>query len=211
MNAGQAKTALMAYGFDTNDPLLQWLDTGKTTLENAEDWPFLRKTVIMVVNAGDFELSGVDLPADFFKVMSIRDIDSSRKLTYMDPLAFDRDIENPFTPGSPSIYTVVAAPAAPGWAITLWPVPDAATNIQLRYEAILTDITGLADGTALPGPVMIHFPIVQCAAVIALQVDNEEDRAATAQAASNEAIAHLRRRMLAKIDEAETVQNVQGY
>lgn len=211
MNVGQAKTALKAYGFDDTDPLLTWLEAAKSNFESGDNWPFLRKTVLIPVLAGDISLSGVELPADFVKVASVRDNTDQRKLVFMDPQAYDRDIEDPLAPGVPTYYTVNAVAAAPGYEIVIWPASPVAWTMQLRYEATLSDITALADGTAMPGPAIIHFPIVQGAAVIALQVDNEEDRAATAQAASNESMGHLRRRFFSNLDGSRTVQNTQRY
>lgn len=211
MLVSAAKTALKAYGFDDNDPLNTWLEAAKSNFEAADNWPFLRKITTIAMTAGDTDVSGAELPADFFKVMTVRDNTDKRKLTYIDPVTFDRDIETTTETGVPQFYTVFANAVAPFYALTIWPAALTAWTLQLRYEAVLADITGLADGVSMPGPTIIHYPIVQGAAAIALQVDNEEDRAATAQQLSSEAISRLKRKFFSDLDESRQVVDVMGY
>lgn len=212
MLVGEAKTLLKAYGFDDTDPLLTMLEAGKSVMEQADDWPFLIKgPTIIAMGIGVVGVSGGTLPADIFKIMSIRDNTQGIKLKEIDPLAFDRDIETTTTPGLPQVYSVFASTVAPGIAISIWPASTQAWSLQLRYQATMVDITGLADGVSLPGPTQGHLAIVQGAAYIALQIDNEEDRAQTAQDQFDKSVGRLRRKYFSSVEESETVQNVMGY
>lgn len=216
MLVSAAKTALKAYGFDDNDPLLTWLEASKQLVEAADDWPFLRKQVTIAITANLAGLSGASapvLPVDFFKAYSVRDATDQRKLDYVDALAFDRDIDNPATAGLPSIYTLISlgSGAAPQVQLRWWPVSAVPWSLLLTYQATLVDISGLGDGVSMPGPSEFHYIMVQGAAAIALQADNEEDRAETAQTQFNEGLGRLRRKYFSNIDEPVTVQDVMGY
>lgn len=212
MLVGDAKIALKAFGFDDTDPLLIWLEAAKSDFEGRDDWPFLIKTAALIPMAiGVISVSGGTLPADIFKVMSVRDNTQGLKLQELDPLAYDRDLDNPNEPGLPQNYSVFASAVAPGLNLAIWPASTQAWSLQLRYQATMTDITTLGDGVQMPGPVQMHYAYVQGAAAIALQADNEEDRAATAQQLFESKISSWRRKTFSDIDEPSTVQNVMGY
>lgn len=203
MLVSAAKTALQAYGFDTNDPLNVWLDAGIHEFERAYDWPFLQVRASVVVNAG---VAALVLPGTAFKVMSIRDTTVGRvhKLKYMDVVGFEDQIDDPTQQGTPTNYTVLT-----GNTVQIWPVPDTNTTFSVIYQDALAD-TG-ADGTNMPGPVMIHYTCVMHSAYLALQADNEEDRAKTAQDQAQQAVWRIIRKYRANLDSQRQVQDSMGY
>lgn len=215
MLVSEAKTALKAYGFDDTDPLNIWLEAGKELVESADNWPWLFKQVTIAATANLVGVSAGSAPAipgDYFKPFSLRDVTDKRKLKWVDPQAWDRDIVDPTQSGIPELYTEIqVGGTAPGIQLRWWPVPAVAWSLLLTYQANLGDIITFADGVSMPGPDSIHYPTVQAAAAIALQVDNEEERATTAQAEFNESIGRLRRKFFARVDEPRTVQDVMGY
>jgi hypothetical protein len=208
MLVSEAKTALKTYGFADGDPLSSWLEAAKQRVEESDDWPFLQKIAVQAVLAG---VSVPTLPADLFKPISLRDVTNNRKLSYKDPVGFDRDIEDPTDTGFSTTYTLTGTQTAVPVLVTVWPINTLPWSCRIFYQATLTDITGLADGATLPGPLAFHYIYVLGAAAIALQADNEEDRAATAQTTFEAALGHQRRKWFSDLDEARTVQDVMGY
>jgi hypothetical protein len=212
MIVSSAKTLLKAYGFDDNDPLLDWLQAAKEEIFSSDSWPFLMKVGTVNINANVATISAL-LPADLEKVSTIRNATASPnvKLRYVDPVSFDRDYEDWTAQGDPEVYTVRASVAGPGWEVQVWPVPTVATSYRFSYQASSVDITTSIDAGTMPGPTAFHYPIVQKAASIGLQADSEEDRASTAKDEADTAIARLRRKMFSGLDESDTVADVMGY
>lgn len=203
MIVSAAKTALKRYGFDDTDPLNAWLDQAKNELEVSYDWPFLQSIFTDPVAIGDNQLT---LPADYFKVQSVRDTTNNRKLQYRDIDGFERDITDSNETGLPSIYTVIGASG-----LQLWPVSDSNWDARVVYQQALADINGLADGALLPGPTRIHYLYVIGAAYIGLQAENEEERSGNAQAMFEKGIARLIRKYSSYLGESKTVIDVMGY
>lgn len=205
MNVGAAKTALTRYGFDTTDPLNAWLDQAKIEVEESFDWPFLQSIATIAQPAGSSAVS-LSGQTDFFKVQSLRDVTTKRKISYRDIDGFERDVQDPTQTGRPTIFTVTALNV-----IQLYPVPDTALSLRLVYQTALADINGLADGTACPGPSRLHYLYVLGAAYIGLQAENEEERSGTAQAMFEKGVARLMRKYSSYLGEAQTVIDAQGY
>lgn len=203
MLVSAAKTALKAYGFDDNDPLNVWLDAGIHEFEAAYDWPFLqvRTSVVVAANA-----SALVLPGTAFKVQSIRDTTLNRvhKLKYVDIVGWEDIIDDYAQAGTPTNYTVLA-----GNTVAIWPVPDASTTFSVIYQDALAD-TGI-DSASMPGPSAMHYVMVQQAVPIALQADNEEDRAVSAASIAQGAIQKRIRKYRANLDEPRQVRDSMGY
>lgn len=203
MIVSAAITAVGSFGFDTtNDPIQTWLEEAKNEVENAFDWPFLQTVTTVSVAPGT---NTIAMPADFFKVQSIRDTTNRMKLDFKDIIGFDRDIDKPTDTGVPVLYIPIAG------GIQIWPVPDAQVSYRVLYQASLTDISALATGATLPGPTRFHYTFVLGAAMIGLQADNEEDRAQAAQAQFAASIQRLIRKYSAHIDEHQQVVDAMGY
>lgn len=199
-----AKTALAAYGFDTaNDPMASWLDEAKNEVEAEFNWPFLQKVATINTSAN---VGTIGLPSDFFKAQSLKDTTSIRKLIFKEVDGWEEDIDVPTKPGNPEYFTVFS-----GNSMQVYPVPTKDTAWRLIYQTSLADITALTDSDALPGPARFHYTYVLGAAYIGLQADNEEDRAATAQAMFERNLDRLVRKYSGILGTSRTVQNRQGY
>ena len=203
MLVSEARTALKRYGFDDNDPIISWLNEGMHQLEDAHDWTFLQAVTTVAAAVGD---STLVLPAALHKVQSIRDTTGKRKLRYVTVSEFERTIIDPTTRAAPEIYTITTTET-----IQLWPVVDVARSFRVVYQQEFTDMV-LAPDAAMPGPTRIHYPIVQGAAAIALQAENEEDRAATAKTEFEAAIDRLWAKYnKQELDEPQQVTDVMEY
>ena len=208
MNLGAMQTALERYGFDVGDPLSTWLNAAMHEIESAFDWPFLEEgPVTLQIPAGS---NALVLPGDAIKVISIYDLDHLAKIKYWNRHKFRRMIQDQTDVGLIEIYTLINTAT-----VQVWRVPQIPTNIEVVYQAAVPDMVAQADVPGTPQyqwPAMMHYPIVMRAASIALQAENEEDRAKTAQD-------EYQRSLLAcmgkfgerQIDEPETVEDAQGY
>ena len=209
MQFSDMQTMLMRYGFDSTDPLALWLNAAMHEFEISADWDILESTPeIIQLQAG---VNIIPTPADFRRVIDIRDYDNNVKLRQWNRRRFDRDIMVQTDPGFAEIYMVIR-----NGNIQIWRVPTVATNFQLWYQATCPDLVNPTDvpGTAYePFPVACQHAIVVRAAAMALMAENEEQRAQTAQKEYQDALvrcigAHAGERT---IDEPDTVQDTAGY
>jgi hypothetical protein len=203
MLVSEGRTALKRFGFDDNDPIISWLNEGMHQFEDAHDWPFLQLVTTVATAIGD---STLVLPGPLHKVQSIRDVTSKNKLDYITVSEFERTISDPTVRGQPLQYTVTGTET-----VQFFPVTDLARSFRVVYQFELTDMV-LAPDAAMPGPTRIHYPIVQGAAMIALQAENEEDRAVTAKTEFEAAIDRLwTKYSTQEMDEPQQVTDVMGY
>lgn len=201
MLVSEAKTLLKRAGFDDNDPLLVWLNAGLHEFMDARDWPFNMNLATVNAGAGAESLT---LPADFRKVSSLRNQTTQFKLRYLNASEWEREIADFTTEGSPEFYTVI------GDSIYIWPVTDGAYSFRLIYQLEVNEMS--SDGAQMPGPQRSHYAIVQAAKYIALQDENEEKRAETAQTQFLAAIERLwSTYSTIQADEPEQVSDVMGY
>lgn len=208
MDLAQLQTALMRYGFDQTDPLTTWLNAAMHDFESCFDWPFLEVSPIRVpmpVGANT-----ITLPSDCLKIMYVKDMTQFAKLKYYTRNKFVRVVSDPDDMGLAEIYTLVNTNQ-----IQIWRVLGSPTTFEVMYQSMCPDMVNPTDepGTAeLPFPNIVHYAIVQGAAYIALQAENEEDRATTAL---NQYQASLLRFMgkfgERELDEPTTVEDAQGY
>lgn len=202
MLVSDGKTALKRYGFDDTDPLLIWLNEGMHQFEDAHDWAFLQQVTTLSALVGTNSLT---LPTQLHKVQSVRDITGKHKLEYMTISEFEREITDPTVTGYPMIYTITGTET-----LQFYPVLDVGRSFRVVYQEELIDMT--TDGAVMPGPTRIHYPIVQGSAMIALQAENEEDRATSAKAEFEAAIDRLWTKYNTKVlDEPQQVTDVMGY
>jgi hypothetical protein len=173
MNYDTMKKLLKRYGFDDSDPLLEWINVGINSVETYHDWPFLQSMQDLQIVAGTADLV---VPADFSRVMTLRDMSSDLKLQHHELAWWEQNITQPTTTGEPTDFVVWG-----GKNITVWPVPDTTTMLRLFYVRQIDEMDG--GGTDVPDlPRALHYAVVQFAGAFALQMENEEDRAANAQA-----------------------------
>jgi hypothetical protein len=195
----------MRYGFDTSDPLNDWLDEGHIMFESAREWPFLQLIATVAVSLG---VDSATMPSDFSKIYSLRDTTNSLKLQRVDVHTWERMIEDQAERGKTQNYLITGLST-----VQLWPVPDTAISLRAIYKKQLTLPSALAsDGTQLDGPTRIHYPIVLGAAYTGLMAENEEDRAGQAMAQFENAVEKRWNQYSATDDdEPREVQDVMDY
>lgn len=208
MNLEDMKTALKRYGFDNNDPLTVWLNAAMHDIESAFDWPWLESNVDnIVVPLGG---STIPLPEEALKVIGIRDTVNFFKLKYYERHKFMREIEDPTESGKPEVYTLLNTNE-----IQLWRVLDGAVTFEVIYQATTPDLVSPEDEPTTSNnvwPSLTSYPIVQRAAQYALQAENEEERAKSAEVQADKALLRLMAKFGEReLDEPTTVQDVMGY
>lgn len=171
MTLGEIKTALKRFGFDDDDPLTAWINEAYRQFLDAYQWPFLE-----AISSED-TVVGVDslnLPADFFSMITARITTASTNLEYMGRIQFENEIQDPTKTGKPTIYTLVGMDG-----LVLYPIPDAVYTVRYYYKKFMSP---LVDDIDVPfiGLSYYHYTLVQGAAAVGLQAENEEDRASTA-------------------------------
>jgi len=210
LTLSQLKQGLKRYGFDDSDPLDLWINAALREFENASTWPFLEtKAPLMTLAAGD---NSVPVPSDFAKVITLRDTNPTSPnaqtyFEYWDRRRFDRDIPNPALTGKPYVYTLINLNE-----IQVWPVPDTELTLELVYYRTVLDLVQSDDVPAIPE--RWHYTIIRGAAYLALQAENEEERAQTAMAQFNQdidrAVTYYANRELGEPDQVEDVMNYMG-
>jgi hypothetical protein len=103
----------------------------------------------------------------------LRDKTNKDPLEYWDIRKFEREIEDTTTTGKLSVFSLIGMET-----FVLWPTVDAAATLRLLYQKEVADWVN--DGDTASIPVRHHWTILQRAAAIALQAENEEERAVTA-------------------------------
>jgi hypothetical protein len=178
VNLDELQAAVKRFGFDDSDPLTTWLNAALYDFTTAENWTFLEAVVTPQTTAGEDNLI---LPSDLDVVHTMREVNTIPPLTYLSRILWESQIVDPTATGLPTHYTLIGLNTA-----LLWPVPDAGYNIRVFYHKNVPELVGDTDIPAIP--VKYHFALVQRAASIALQAENNEDRADAAQTQYNEII-----------------------
>lgn len=178
MTVQELKTSLKRYGFDDADPLMVWINAAMHEIESAyEKWSFLWFEEEKETAEKRFEITTA-----VNRLSKVRDITNEGvsggvgyDLTYLDLRAFEREFGNLNSPGDPEYFTILGSSK-----IQVYPAP--AGNRKYRVTGIkeLSDL--VEDGEEPDIPTKNHYTIVRGAAYIALQAENEEERAASAQA-----------------------------
>lgn len=170
MNTAAMKTALKRFGFSDSDPLVLWLNEGLRQFVDAYPWPFIEAIATVNTVAGTETLT---LPADYFSVIKARITTEGLPLEYIGRIQYEDEIGNTTATGKPTMFTIVGLNT-----MYLSPVPNAVYPIRLYYRKTVAELVNDADVAAIPAA--YHYTVVQGAAAIALQAENEEDRAVTA-------------------------------
>jgi hypothetical protein len=209
MNLLEMETVLKRYGFETADPLLAWLNAALKEVESTADWPWLEEGPVEIkVGSGS---KTIILPTDIGKIMGVKDITNEFKLVYYDRRKFMRLIFDNTEEGLPEVYTLVGLNA-----IQIWRVLQSETTFEVLYQGVTPKLTKAEDepttGTHV-WPDTTHYPIVMRAASLALQAENEEERAKTAQSEYDAALLRLVGKYCGEreLDEPTTVEDAQGY
>jgi hypothetical protein len=208
MNFGQMQTALQRYGFDQTDPLAIWLNSAMHEVEGAFDWPWLWEGPINITIAAG--ANTITFPTDFVKIHSLKDLDHLAKIKFWNRHKFTRLIQDETDTGLIEIYTLIGLNQ-----VQFWRVPVVQTRLMLIYQGSTPDMVNTTDVPitgAQNWPLMMHYPIVQRAASIALQAENEEERAKTAQDEFDRALLRCMAKFSQEqLDEPSTVEDAQGY
>lgn len=203
MNIGRQKTLLRRYGFDSSDPLLDWLNAALHEIESYEDWVWLEARGATATIAGN---SVGFIPPGAFKLQSIRVVENNNKLIEYERTRFDREIFDPTVTGTPEIYVMTGMEL-----FNMYPVPDAALELDITYYTSLDDMVD-DDNASSPLPTRLHYPQVLCAAYIGLMTENEEERAGAAQKQYEASMSRIASRYDDRTDdEPQSVIDTEGY
>lgn len=203
MQLTELQTLLKRYGFDDKDPITSWLNVGIDWVVDARNWPFLTEGTTVSLTAGN---NGLTLPADARRLITAKCVETHNKLDPMERTEFERTIEDPTVTGPPQLYV-----ATDLTALKVYPTPDASYTMRIFYVKNIDRLVNPTDEPQLP--VSLHYAIVQAAAAIALQAENEEERAQTAESQFENTIARTWGALSgpASQDEPRTVTDVMGY
>lgn len=208
MKVSQLKTLVKRYGFDDEDPILEWINAAYHEIENAyEEWSWLEGEEVKESVSGEFTLA-----ASIKRMIKLRDITSELStggegtdLTFMDRRAFMRQLPNLLVTGEPYTYTIIGSSK-----LQVYPVPTAQRKYRATYIKALPDLATDEDEPLIP--VSDHYTIVRGAAYLALEAENEEERAATAQAQFESALEKMiTNDSIRQIGEPGEVQDVMEY
>lgn len=207
MILSEMETLVKRYGFDSTDPLVAWINAAMHEIENEFDWPWLESnTEIIKVAAG----GTLTLPAEALKVIGIRDTTNHSKLEYWDRHKFMRDISEPSERGLPFCYTLLNTTE-----IQMWPLPEQEFSFEVVYQGKTPDLKNPGDEPTTLGnvwPSNAHYCIVERAAAIALQAEDEEERAKSAMEQFEKSLERLRKKFGEReLDEPTAVADVMGY
>lgn len=180
MLVSELKTALFKYGFNANDPWLQWLNESYHTIEiERKRWSWLEKEEtkeLLAAGEGKFTLT-----TPVKRVVYARDVTTESAtsgegtpLQYLLRTEFERKFGNQKATGTPEYFTILGTNE-----IEVWPVPTETRKIRVVFIKELTDLVLEAEEPA--SPKATHYCIVMGAAYIGLMAENEEDRANAAQ------------------------------
>jgi hypothetical protein len=205
VQVSELKTALRRYGFDESDPLLTWLNAAYLNwVLAAYNWPFLEAAPYsMVASSG---VATLVLPANADRIVTVKEQTHGEVLKYYERTKFEREIADHTVTGTPRYFTVTGLTG-----VELWPVPDISTNLRIVY---LESRNELVDDSDVPDcPANLHYAIVQAAAAIALQAENEEERAQTAEEQANNSINRVWSKYAGARTKGEdgTVTDAMGY
>lgn len=208
MNLEEMETALKRFGFDSTDPLRTWLNAALHEVEESFDWPWLEgKLEVIKMAAGS---STITLPANCLKIISIKDVPNQRKLKYYDIHRWMREIQEPTEVGYAEVYTLLNTNE-----IRIWRVLQEEVEFELIYQATTPDLLESASeprtGERL-WPLSTHYVIVRKAAIIALEAENEEERAEKQNKQYELSLLKLMGKYGEReLDEPTTVVDTQGY
>lgn len=204
----EMEVALKRYGFDDTDPLAAWLNAAMHDLEDDFDWPWLEAIPSLVTMA--VGSSTITLPEDTLKIITVKDLTNLSKLKFFNRHRFAREITDSTEIGLPEVYTLTGTNI-----IQIWRVLSSSVEFEIVYQARTPNLIEPEDVPTTSGnmwPANTSYPIVQRAAAIGLQTENEEERAKSAQEQFDKALERLRKKFAEQeLDEPDTVQDVMEY
>jgi hypothetical protein len=169
VNLGELETAVKRYGFDDTDPLYTWIIASIHEFERYTRWPFLRATAFVSTVASTQALTVVG--TGFGRVNSIRFRDESIVLTPTSPEVFEEELDDPELIGKPSRWVIKS-----DTQVDLYPIPDDVYALRVNYSKKITEPVDNPT-SVIDVPTTFHYNLVQLAAAIGHDADNNEDRA----------------------------------
>lgn len=169
----------MRFGFDVNDPLIDWINEANAQFQEAFEWPWNKTLTQGVMNVGVDILPvsiATALPDAVFILIPGSD---SIPLLYKPYHQFLSECAYS-TPGQPKYYTKI------GTDFSVSPIPSLAYGYNIYYTALAETFTSDANVPLIPS--RYHFALVRGAAAIGLDTENQEERAATQQTRFQEII-----------------------
>lgn len=141
MNLLALKNEALAHGFDptsTSDRLVQYLNDAMFHVARRVNFYENESTETIATTAGS---STVPFPADFMKERSLVNTDTDTELQYVSLRDIDR---SPVNSGTPEYFAVDGA------NLHLYPTPNAATDLLLRYWKLPTTLVADGDVPSIP-------------------------------------------------------------
>lgn len=89
------------------------------------------------------------LPSDCDRIIDIRQAITDQRLGAVDIRNFDHYLPDPSAVANPVIYAITGLDTNQYWQVTLYPIPSAVINLQLRYLYTPADLTS-TDNPVLP-------------------------------------------------------------
>ena len=130
------------------------------------------------------------LPSDCDRIISIREAVNDHKLYPVDIRTFDHELPDPTATGTPLFYSVVGLDSSNYWQVTLYPIPDAKVNLQIRYLQIPADMA-TTNNPVLPEK--FHDVIVWCALFMYGHPYIDDSRVSSAKARFDQRVADMKR------------------
>ena len=101
------------------------------------------------------------LPSDLDRIISIRQMRTDFSLIPVDIRYLDKALPDPDVTGIPTNYALFGLDSSNYWKMTVYPTPNAAMNLLVRYYKKITELSATTDEPILP--TKFHNAIVHCA------------------------------------------------
>lgn len=155
MTYKQLQEEVLSFQFSENYRELtkRWLNTAQRKVVQQSEFRTQEEAKAFTTTASDGTL---ELPADFCRWIDFYDTGLNWPLTPLEKAEYDA-LEA--SRGRPSAYTVV------GDQITLWPTPDAAYPLSLRYWRLPQDMVADGDEPEIPAQyheVLVDYALMKC-------------------------------------------------
>jgi hypothetical protein len=199
------RTMVLRYGFDTSDPVDKTLNSVMYDIMDYHDWDWMYGRVTNV-SMSSTDSAAQNLPADLFKVSTLRDATRGFKLMELSPQEWARRISDPSIRGAPEFYSVISS------ELFIYPLAVTDTVFDLLYQRLIGPMALDADQPAGGFmPERLRYLMVPGAAAKLLQMENEEDRSTVARAEYTDGLESAIRRDVSDLDSFRTVLDTQGY
>jgi hypothetical protein len=175
---------VLAHGFDSSyrSRIKAWINEGRAVAERRVRLRTLETTLTRTTTAG---ATTVPLPADFMYMRGITVTSTGEELSPVSIQWMDSLVTGNASPstGRPAYYCLDVG------SVRLWPVPDAAYSLLLRYDTEPTDMANDTDDPAFPADyqhILISYAIAR-----AFRAEDDQERAASFMADYERGLAEM--------------------